>query len=269
MERGGFMDYHVHSNFSGDCSIDPEDIIVDAINSGLKEICFTDHIDYDCPDLPQEFVFDPDKYFSSMYTLKERYKEKIDIKIGVEIGLQSHILDKCSNFIKNYDFDFVIASFHTHKNKDIYFTDILFEKPADEVLSEYLDEIIYALSNYNDYSVVGHIDLLKRYSDKIKDLDIKNYLEKYSQIFKIIIENNKGIEINTSGLRQEVGVQFPDIELLKLYKELGGEIITLGSDTHGTSTLMHKFDDIKSMIKEIGFEYIYKFDKKIPVKIKI
>jgi len=263
------MDYHVHSNFSGDCSVEPEDIIIDAINNGLKEICFTDHIDYDCPDLPEKFEFDADEYFEAMTQLKERYKENIDVKIGVEIGLQAHILDQCSEFVNSKDFDFVIASFHTHKNKDIYSTDILFKKTPHEVLSEYLDEILYSISNYNDYSVIGHLDLLKRYSDGIKELDVKNYFDKYSEIFKILIENGKGIEINTSGLRQDVGIQFPDVELIKLYKKLGGEIITLGSDTHGTGTLMHEFEEIKLILKKIGFKNIYQFDKRKPIKLEI
>lgn len=263
------MDYHVHSNFSGDCSVEPEDIIRDAINNGLKEICFTDHIDYDCPDLPEKFEFDSSEYFESMSRLKEKYSDKIDVKIGVEIGLQGHVLKECSEFVNTRDFDFVIASFHTHRNKDIYFTDILFQKTPHEVLSEYLDEILYSINNYNDYSVIGHLDLLKRYSNGIKDLDVKDYFEKYSEIFKILIENGKGIEINTSGLRQDVGVQFPDKELLKLYKELGGKIITLGSDTHGTGTLMYKFDEMKQILKEIGFKNIYMFEKRMPVKVQI
>lgn len=263
------MDYHVHSNFSGDCSVEPEDIINDAINNGLKEICFTDHIDYDCPDLPEKFEFDSTIYFESLSRLREKYKEKIDIKIGVEIGLQSHVLSECAEFVKSQNFDFIIASFHTHKNKDIYFTDILFKKEAHEVLSEYLDEILYSLRNYSEYSVVGHIDLLKRYSNGIKDLNVEDYYDKYSEIFKVIIESGKGIEINTSGLRQDVGVQFPDKSLLELYKRLGGEIITLGSDTHGTGTLMYKFDAIKQLLKEIGFTNIYKFVNREAIKIEI
>lgn len=263
------MDYHVHSSFSGDCSVEPEVIIIDAIKNGLKEICFTDHIDYDCLELPEKFEFDADEYYETMTHLKEKYKKEIDIKIGVEIGLQGHILDKCSNFVKSKEFDFVIASFHTHKGRDIYFSEVLFEKTPHEVLNEYLDEILYCLKNYSDYSVLGHLDLLKRYNNGIKNLNVKNYFEKYSEIFKLLIEQGKGIEINTSGLRQDVGIQFPSRDLLELYKSLGGNIITLGSDTHGTGTFMYKFEEIKIILKEIGFNEIYMFDKMKPFKIKI
>ena len=263
------MDYHVHSNFSGDCDVRPEDIIIDAIKNGLKEICFTDHIDYDVPDLPDKFEFDADEYFEFMTNLKNKYKDQIDIKIGVEIGLQAHVLNQCSDFVKSKDFDFVIASFHTHKNKDIYFTDILFRKSPKEVLNEYLDEIIYSLKNYKDYSVIGHLDLLKRYSNDIMNLKLEDFVGKYTEIFNIIIKNGKGIEINTSGLRQDAKVQFPDVELLKLYKELGGEIITLGSDSHGTGTLMYGFDHVKNILKEIGFKHISIFNKMQAEKVKI
>lgn len=263
------MDYHVHSNFSGDCSVEAEIIVNDAIKSGLKEICFTDHIDYDCLDLPEKFEFDVNDYFSELNRIKEKYADKIDVKIGLEIGLQKHILNECSEIVKNNKFDFVIGSFHTHKRHDIYFSDILFIKTPHEVLNEYLDEIIYVLKNYKDFSVIGHLDLLKRYNVGIKNLDIDEYSDKYTEIFKILISNNKGIEINTSGLRQDVGIQFPDLKLLQLYKKLGGEIITLGSDTHGTGTLMYKFDDMKSMLNKIGFDSIYRYDKMQPIKMKI
>lgn len=263
------MDYHVHSNFSGDCSVKPEKIIMNAIECGLEEICFTDHIDYDCLDLPEKFEFDIDEYFKELSLLREKYKNEINIKIGVEIGLQAHVLDRCSEFVRKGDFDFVIASFHTHKNCDIYFTDVLFRKTPHEVLSEYLDEIIYALNNYDDYSVIGHLDLLKRYNIEINNLDIENYIDKYTEIFKILIKKGKGIEINTSGLRQDIGIQFPDKSLLELYKKVGGEIITLGSDTHGTTTLMYKFDDMKALLKDIGFKHIYLFEKMKAIKLEI
>lgn len=263
------MDYHVHSSFSSDCDIDPEDVILDGIRNGVDEICFTDHIDYDYQDPSIIFEFDCEEYFERLTELKEKYKEQITVKIGVEIGMQKHILKRCSDFVNKKPYDFVIGSLHTCDKHDIYLSDFFNTRTPHEALTDYIEEIHYCVKNYDEFSVVGHIDLLKRYSQDVNSLCIDDYIDKYKEIFKILVEKNKGIEINTSGLRQDVGVQFPDVKILKAYKEMGGEIITIGSDTHQIGTLESNFDKVKGILKELGFEHIYKFEKMVPVKVKI
>ena len=91
-----FYDYHMHSNFSNDSKADMEDMIKRSIDLGLKEICFTDHVDYDL-DSDDSFGIDYNKYFDKIQSLQNKYKDNISIKKGIEIGLQKQIIDKCNN----------------------------------------------------------------------------------------------------------------------------------------------------------------------------
>ena len=105
-----FYDYHMHSNFSNDSKADMEDMIKRSIDLGLKEICFTDHVDYDL-DSDDSFGIDYNKYFDKIQSLQNKYKDNISIKKGIEIGLQKQIIDKCNNDIKMNipkDVDFII-----------------------------------------------------------------------------------------------------------------------------------------------------------------
>ena len=101
------FDYHVHTNYSGDCQMPMEDAIQKGITLGLKELCFTDHIDFDYPDSKFDFSVDYNKYIPHFMEAKEKYKDKITLRLGIEIGLQSHVYEKCSDIIAAFPFDWI------------------------------------------------------------------------------------------------------------------------------------------------------------------
>lgn len=103
-------DTHVHSLFSTDSSTEMEEMVKKAVEEGLPHICFTDHIDYDYPVEGVEFDFNMDDYFASIRKLKEKYREKILVLAGIELGMQEHLVDRYEELLKKYPFDFVIGS---------------------------------------------------------------------------------------------------------------------------------------------------------------
>ncbi|PHS29381.1 MAG: hypothetical protein COA82_12720 [Alkaliphilus sp.] len=117
------FDYHMHSKFSFDSMTEIEDNIIFAIKKGIKYICFTDHIDYDFDFLGADSIFDIDEYFAGINLLKKKYINTVAIKIGVEFGLQPHIIEKCKRDVEKYSFDFVIASIHAVDKMDLHVTD--------------------------------------------------------------------------------------------------------------------------------------------------
>lgn len=262
-------DYHVHSNFSADCQVDMEAMIRQAINIGLKEICFTDHIDYDYCDSSINFDFDLDEYSTKINKMRRKYGGNIKILKGVEMGIQPHIIEKCENTIKAGNFDFVISSIHSCEKKDLYNGDFFLNKSPQQAYIRYLEELLYCSKNFESFNVIGHLNILIRYNKEVAKERIEDYFDIIEEIFKTLISKNKGIEVNTSGFRYKLNDFMPTYSTLKLYRDLGGEVITLGSDSHIPSTLGEKFDHVYDLLKEIGFKYITTFHKMEPNYIKI
>ena len=149
-------DCHMHTYFSGDSEAKPEDMVLAAIDKGLEAICFTDHedIDYFCDDI--EFVFDPETYFKELGALKEKYKEKLDIRIGVEFGLQPHLAKKAKAFTAANPYDFVIGSMHVVGGKDPYYPEFFEGISDEEAYRMALQETIADIRAVADFDVLGH-----------------------------------------------------------------------------------------------------------------
>ncbi|MEA4815494.1 MAG: histidinol-phosphatase HisJ family protein [Lachnospiraceae bacterium] len=265
-----FSDYHIHTNFSSDCQIPMEDMVKQAINLNLSEIAITDHVDFDYPDLDFPFVLDYDEYVKSIEMLKEKYKSKINIITGIEMGLQPHEKKRIDTFLSDNYFDFVIGSTHC-VNKQAVYEDSFFEgKEKNEAYMEYFEDVLNSVKMFDTFCVYGHIDYINRYGHyKDKTMDILKYMDIIEEILKVLISKGKGIEINSSGIRYGLGYVNPKIEVLKRYKELGGEIITIGSDSHKLLHMANNFKEAYEAFQEAGFEYLTVFRGKTPEFIKI
>lgn len=255
------FDYHVHSNFSADCVTPMEKSVERAIVLGLNEICFTEHIDYEYPDSTIEFDLDLAGYDAKIKQLQEKYQEKIRIKKGVEIGVQPHLLDRYERLMEKESFDFIICSMHTADKKDLHSGDSFKGKTTVKAYETYYKELLYCVKNYRSYSVLGHLDLVKRYKAEPIEHD---FFDIISAIFEEIIPAGKGIELNTSGVRYGLNSGMPSTDILKLYFDMGGEIITLGSDSHSEQTISFQFKESLELLEQIGFRYIATFEDQCP-----
>ena len=261
-------DYHTHSSYSSDSNTVMEDNIKKAIELGLKEIAVTDHIDYDYPDLNYPFVFDYAPYKEEIENLKEKYKGKIIIRTGVEVGVQPHVHDLIADLMKNH-YDFVIASTHVVDKCDLCVNDFFEGKTKFMSYLGYFADVLNNVKTCDFFNVYGHIDFINRYGNfEDKKMIYNDYKFITDEILKTLIEKGKGIEINTSGFRYGLGHTHPQFELVKRYKELGGEIITVGSDAHVPHHITKDFDKAYKMLEEAGFEYITLFEDKKPKFVK-
>ncbi|MCC5912155.1 MAG: histidinol-phosphatase HisJ family protein [Clostridiaceae bacterium] len=259
------FDFHVHSNFSPDSEMKMEDAVNAAVEKGIKEMCFTDHIDYDYNGDGASLLFDYKEYFSTIKNLQEEFRHKISIKIGVEMGLQPHILNQCKEDVLNNKFDFVIGSIHSVEKSDLYLGSFFKEKDQRMAYATYFDELNYVIDHFDAYSVLGHLDIIKRYGDYDMPLPLEEFKESTGKIFKKIIEKGKGIELNTSGIRYNLGDYHPSLDIIKLYHELGGEIITLGSDAHTPQQVSFDLHNGLKSLKELGFKYVATFKEMNPI----
>lgn len=262
-------DYHMHTYFSTDCAIPVKEMIEGALAAGMKEIAITDHIDFEYNSTEIQFDFDVAVALTEYEALAAEYSDRIIVRKGLEIGIQPHVLGRCSVLVNTHGFDFVIASVHNTDKKDLYNGDYYKDRTPEEALVFFYEELYQMLRNYRDYSVVGHVDIVKRYNDEVKALPFEKYREIISKPLKEIIKAGKGIEINLSGIRQGLGEPLPSLDLLKLYRELGGEIVTLGSDSHVAETIGDQFLLGLSMLREAGFEHLYRFERMVPYPVSL
>ena len=277
------IDYHVHTNFSDDSNYDMEQVVKDAIDLKIDELCFTDHVDYGIKkdwDDPGKMNYrkggigepaqmpianvDYPNYYKKIKELQNKYKDIIQIKFGLEFGMQRHTIHKYEALFSRYPFDFIILSVHQINNQEFWTNDFQKGKKQDEYIMEYYNEILYLIQHYKDYSVLGHLDLINRY-DPIGNYPFEKIKPILTKILSTIIFDGKGIEVNTSSHRYELSDSTPSKDILKLYKELGGTIITIGSDSHKPEHLGAYIDETKEELKKLGFSSYCTFDKMSPI----
>ena len=260
----------MHTNFSTDAEFSPEQMIEGAIQKGLKAICITDHIDKDYDDEDKEFFFDTDQYFEKLKMLQQKYKEKIDIRIGVETGLQPHLGRYYYEYTHKYPFDFVIGSIHLVKGIDPYYGELFQEQSDEEAYRQTFEETLLNIQRNNDFDVLGHIDYVVRYGkEREKHYSYEKNKELIDQILKHLIQNGKGLELNTAGLKYGLPFAHPRIEILKRYRELGGEILTIGSDAHKPEHIAYDFKKVKDILLESNFKYYTEFRNRQPIFIQV
>lgn len=262
-------DNHLHSDFSGDAHHSLKSMIDAGIKKGLTSICFTDHCDLDYPYIETDFSLDAAVYAAEVLKMQQLYQDKIDIRLGVEIGLQPHINDKYTEFMSQIPYDFIIGSTHVIEGWDPYYRT---EKDltVEAAIRSYLQEIIKNLNSYSEYHVIGHIDYVVRYvTSQGGAYQVSEYMNEIDEIISIALDKGLGIEINTSGLRRRGGNTHPHPEILKRYREKGGEIITVGSDAHKPEDIAFDFAEAGEILKQAGFRYYTQFRQGRPEFIPI
>ena len=247
----------------------PEDMVESAIAKGLSVICFTDHYDKDNLDWGDEAIFDVESYFQKMIELQEEYRDQIDIRIGAEIGMQPYLAEYYQNFMAQHPFDFVIGSVHSVLEHDVALD--FFQKHSDpEGYKIYFEEMLQDVQKIKSYDVLGHLDYIVRYSNQgSKGFDLNDYMDIIEEILKQVIAHGKGIEMNMSGLKYGLGAPHPQPEIIKRYRELGGEIITVGADGHIPEHIAYDYHLADDILKSCGFKYYTEFKGRKPLFVKI
>lgn len=265
-----FADYHLHTCFSSDSKAAVLDMIEQSIHLGLKEIAITDHIDYNYPDPEYPFLFDYSQYFSTLENYRDSYKNKINLLIGVEFGLQECVKEQTETFCKKHHFDFVIGSTHCVKGLELYHDYFYEGKTQHDAYKEYFEDLFNNVTLFDCFDVYGHMDYVNRYgSYDNRILKYEEFKDIIDEILKLLIQKQKGIEINTSGFRYGLGYAHPKMEILKRYHQLGGEIITIGSGAHTPKDIASYFKEAYALLKACGFSAITVYRDRKPHWIDI
>ena len=269
-------DMHMHTWFSTDSEACPCDMADEAVRKGLKTICFTDHFDKDDLEWGEEGIFDVDAYFVEMQKLQEEYAGKLNIRIGIELGLRTYLKDYYEELTKKYPFDFAIGSVHNVPYKKDAEGNILYTDPAAEKLfTDRTDKEAYRLMmettlenvrTSDCFQTLGHLDYVVRYGkSREKEYSYTDYADIIDEILKLLIEKEKGLEVNSAGLKYGLPFAHPHPDVLKRYRELGGEIITIGADAHKPEHIAYDFAKAEEILKSCGFKYYTEFFEQKPV----
>lgn len=255
-------DYHIHSYYSDDSNTSMERQIKRACELGLDEICFTDHVDYGV----RFEDIDYPRYFAEIARLREKYAGKISVHSGLECGVQVHTIPEYESLYETYsgEIDFILLSVHQVDNLCFWNQEYQSGKSQAEYNWGYYEELLRVVQRYQDYSVLAHLDLIVRYDmagvypfSKVKDI--------IAEILTAVINSGKGIEINTSSWRYGLKDTQPSREILTLYHDLGGEILTLGSDSHSPEFVHDHMSEARDILRSIGFRRFCTFEKMKPV----
>lgn len=256
-----FADYHMHTSFSDDSVYPMEEVIQRAIAVGLEEVCFTEHVDHGIKTYEEDFY---PTYRAEFERCAARYQHKITLRYGIEFGIQTHTIPLYEKDFAKNEFDFVILSCHQVEDKEFWTQDFQKGKTQKEYNLAYYEEILKCMQTYKNYSVLGHLDAIKR-DDKEGIYPFYDTKDILTRILTLAIQDGKGIEVNTSNERYGLADLTPCKDILRLYHELGGEILTFGSDSHKEEHVGYNIENVKQEVKALGFTKFCTFEKMKPI----
>lgn len=263
-----FWDNHMHSDFSGDSTANPLDMINAAKAKNLGGITFTDHLDLDYKEEPGLFDLNISDYYSKQRAIASEYSTaSFTILTGIEVGLQPQVADRNRELVLSEDFDYIIGSTHVIDGDDPYFNKIWNEHTPDYIFQRYYECILENIKCFNDFDAIGHLDYAFRYynnPEKAYDSYL-DFSEVVDAILDEIIRKDKALEINSAAFRKGFSQPNPCDKIIKRYREKGGSLITLGADAHFPEHVACDFDRMTALISDCGFKEFVVYKKRIPI----
>ncbi|MDD3804367.1 MAG: histidinol-phosphatase HisJ family protein [bacterium] len=253
------IDLHNHTRFSYDSNRSMEETVIEAIEKNVKVFGFSDHLDFNENDPGNEY-YNGCMQKKEFERLSKKYEGKIELLLGIEASLENAYSEKVRNAFKKHSFRYRIMS--AHFVEGIVISDWIERtereaRTSDEVdYSPYFDSLKRIVS-FQEYDILGHIDYYKKYS-KFTDhhKTSQKHEKEYREILKKVVDGGKVIEVNTSGLRHSCREQFPSTEILRLYRDVGGEFVATGSDSHKSGDVAFKFDEVYNIIDNLGLKIL-------------
>ena len=261
------FDFHMHSTVSYDGFGAPLAMAQAAKEAGLKEICFTDHLDYMHVPLYGEMKFRVENYNHAYDGLQV---EGIVIRNGVEIGMTPWNMEEVKCDLQQRRYDFVLGSVHFFDDIDPYLDEAVWKEHTQEwVERRYFEELLACVRCHDDFDVLGHLTYISKVgaNPNPRKIALAEYQDAVDEVLKLLVSKGKGMEVNTSGMSR-FGDYLPGEEYLRRFKELGGEIVTVGSDSHNTDRVGEHTFAVCQMLKDI-FGHVCTFEGRKPIFHKL
>ena len=264
-----YCDVHIHTEASSDSKTTIEDQLDRAVKLGMKYVCITDHQDYDYPQWHSTYQLnengDVDAYVEKLLETREAYKGRIEMLLGIEFGLQPHLAAKHNKVYADYPFDMVIGSTHIFEGRDTEDQTLYEGRSKEASIRAYFETELENMTVTDGYDTVGHLDyVLRDIPGKNEGFTYAQYADLIDAMLLTAIRKNKAVELNTKSLVVGMRDSSPGREVFKRYRELGGELVTLGSDAHFPERIGACFDIAGDLLKDAGFTYYCVFKNHQP-----
>ena len=260
------FDYHMHSIVSFDGHDSGLQLVQAAKAAGLKEICFTDHLDYDPLGKMGVLAFDTACYNAEYDCL---HAEGLKIRRGMEFGMTTDNRAQFKADLKRRPFDFVLGSIHFVDDLDVYFAEYWQDKTVWEAERRYLEATLDCVRLHDDFDVLAHLTYIGKTSSHHapRPVPFAEHRELIDEILKTVAQKGKGLEINTSGV-DRCGGFLPTEDYFRRFREFGGEIVTIGSDAHTATRVGQYSFEACEILKDI-FGYVCTFEERKPIFHKL
>lgn len=260
------FDYHMHSIVSFDGHDSGLQLVQAAKAAGLKEICFTDHLDYDPLGKMGVLAFDTARYNAEYDCLQ---MEGLKIRRGMEFGMTTDNRAQFKADLKRCPFDFVLGSIHFVDDLDVYFEEYWHDKTVFEAERRYLEATLDCVRLHDDFDVLAHLTYIGKTSSHHapRPVPFAEHRELIDEILKTVAQKGKGLEMNTSGV-DRCGGFLPTEDYFRRFKEFGGQIVTVGSDAHTATRVGQYSFEACEILKDI-FGYVCTFEDRKPIFHKL
>jgi len=233
--RRGLVDYHIHSNNSVDGKSSLFEMCYKAIELGIGDIGFSEHVDFEPNDQGFGF-FKYDKFTSEIENAQKKFANKLVIRKGVEVDYQHCFENVVKGWFKNKKFDYIIGSVH-YLNHELIDQQLTMKKDIKELYNSYFNEVSWSIKS-GFFDVIGHFDVIGKYIDnRDLKLDKIDYWDKVKRILREIVERRMYLEINSKGLNYANKSVTPNMKIIKRYIENDGKLVSIGSDAHSTEEM--------------------------------
>lgn len=268
-------DTHTHSDNSFDAIDSVDKMCMAAIEKGLYALAVTDHCEAPFIKLGEKCEFGSfdrliPQSIADINSAKEKYMSKLKVLRGLELGEPMHDPEQTARALGYGDFDFVLASVHNIRNtEDFYYLDYS-KTDINDLLRRYFDELCETAA-FEHFDSLSHLTYPLRYIVEREGYypDLSLFAKQIDNIFKILISNKKALEINVSGLFKDIGRTLPDLPLVRHFRELGGEYVTIGSDAHSADIVGEGIEKGIEVARAAGFDSYVIFEKHKPTFITI
>lgn len=249
------VDYHTHSTWSVDGTMSVEQALAQCQRSGVVEIAFTEHMDLGQPGNRGSAV-SIGPYLRELEAMQAAVPD-VRIVRGVEAGLCRRNLANSEAYLDQAELDFVIASVHSFWHKDLFGVDVARGRTGAEFLRLYYEEMLFVVEKFSRLCVVGHLDYPLRYFP-LSEEDLLSCSDVIDEILQTLVRRGGGLEVNLAGARV-IGRPHPPLWVLQRFRELGGRIVTMGSDAHHVSQIARDWHDGVALLREAGFPSITRY----------
>ncbi len=251
-------DYHVHTYYSPDAASPMAELVVAALRAGLRGMAFTDHLEWYEEDGATGYLA-PERYFAELREVRAKYGQQIQLWAGLEMGSSHHFLPQAHALLAAWPWDYILGSIHWTAGLPGWET-VAFAEGLELAYQRYFEELVL-LAEEGEYDVLAHFDLVQRDAWTLcgRTLPIAPYKSLIHQALKAVIARGKGLEINTSPWSMDLAEPAPGLTILRWYRELGGEILVLGSDAHRPEQVGQHFARARELAQAAGFTRLARF----------